>query len=190
VCQAALAAVATALSDPTFPAKFSSQILPLCFQFGSLLEAGASSGNCYPSGLTERSQLEAFMLAFDSNLKPMVGQQLTLEDGGSNVADLRTLLGSAARGECDAGVRQGAFGYLVTAPNAARPNESTLEDGLGQSLPLSALAGANGPITITCYPPQPDHSEARRSALDRDADGVTDVREIRAGSDPSDATSH
>jgi hypothetical protein len=190
VCQAALAAVASALSDPTFPAKFSSQILPLCFQFGSLLEGGAKGGNCYPSGLTERSQLEAFMLAFDSNLKPMVGQQLTLEDGRGDSADLRTLLGSAARGDCDAGVRQGALGYLVTAANAARPNQSTLEDGLGRQLSLNALNSTDGPVTITCYPPNSDHSEARRSALDRDADGVTDLRELRAGTDPGDASSH
>jgi hypothetical protein len=189
-CQAALTAVATELGDVNFPKEFTSQILPFCFQFGSLLENGASGGNCYPSGLTERSELQAFMLAFDSNLKPMVGQQLTLSDGRSDSADLRALLASAAHGDCDAGVRQAALGYLVTAPNASSPAQSSLEDGLGRTVALSSLKRSNGPVTITCYPPQPDHSEARRAALDRDADGVTDLREIQQGTDPNDANSH
>jgi hypothetical protein len=189
-CEEALAAVATALGDANFPTEFTSQILPFCFQFGSLLENGASSGNCYPSGLTERSELEAFMLAFDSNLKPMVGQQVTLSDGRSDSADLRALLAAAAHGDCDAGVRQAALGYFVAAPNASNPAQSSLEDGLGRTLTLAALKRSNGPVTLTCYPPQPDHSEARRSALDRDADGVADLREIQAGTDPSDANSH
>jgi hypothetical protein len=189
-CEAALAAVAEALGDPSFPEAFVTKLLPFCFQFGSLLENGASDGNCYPQGLTERNQVEAFMLAFDSNMKPMVGQQLTLEDGRTNSPDLRALLAAAARGDCDAGVRQGSTGYLVTGPNGSAPPQSTLEDGVGQHVALRTLARRNGPVTVTCYPPHPDRAEARRSALDRDADGVTDRAEFEHGTDPGNANSH
>jgi len=189
-CQAALAVVAAALGDPSFPELFVSQIYPLCFQFGSVLENGASTGNCYPEGLTQRNQMEAFMLAFDSNLKPMVGQQLTLEDGRADSPELRALLAAAARGDCDAGVRQAATGYLVSTPNASSPPQSTLEDGLGRHVTLRTLARHNGPVTLTCYPPHPDHAEARRSALDRDADGKTDLYELVHGTNPGDAHSH
>jgi hypothetical protein len=165
-------------------------VLPLCFQFGSVLEQGSEQGVCFPQGMTERIQMESFMLAFDSNLKPMVGQQLTLANPRAPDGFLTELLRAASRGHCDLGVRQRAAGYLVIAPNPAQPGQSVLLDGFGRSFPLERLSRQNGPATFTCYPPQPDRSEARRSTLDRDADGVSDVLELEHDTDPRDPSSH
>ena len=55
------------------------------------------------AGETIRNQLTAFLLAFDSNLAPIVGQQITLTSTNAAVAGPRiNLLESrAAAGECD-----------------------------------------------------------------------------------------
>lgn len=188
-CQEALAAVAEVLGDPGFPERFPSELLPFCFQLGSLLEGGERGGVCFPEGLVQREQMESFMLAFDSNLKPMVGQQLTV-DRSSDPNSVRPLFAAAKRGDCDLAVRQGDAGYLITAPDAVHPERSQVLDGFGRSFALSALTRVPGPVTLTCYPPQPGKAEARRSALDRDADGVTDRLERRNGTDPADSASH
>jgi hypothetical protein len=131
-----------------------------------MLEGGSPDGVCAPSGLRERSDMESFMLAFDSNLKPMVGQQLTLHGSGGNAAFLRQLLRSAQLGQCDLALRQGNQGYLLTLPDADRDGLSVLQRANGRSTTLGALRRNAAPITLTCYPPFPDQAEARRSAFD------------------------
>jgi hypothetical protein len=166
-CRAALVDVAAALGQPDLPRIFANGILPLCFQLGSMLEAGSEQGVCYPSGLRERAQMESFMLAFDSNLKPMVGQQLTVAPGASSGPALRTLLASASRGHCDVALRQANRGYLMTRPEPDAPERSRLRARDGDSLALRDLSRRDGPITFTCYPPQANQAEARRSAFSR-----------------------
>jgi DNA-binding beta-propeller fold protein YncE len=165
-CQQVLQALGAAVDQPEFPATFVKQILPACFQFGSMLEGGSPDGVCAPSGLRERSDMESFMLAFDSNLKPMVGQQLTLHGSAGNAAFLRQLLHSAQLGQCDLALRQGNQGYLVTLPDADRSERSGLQRANGRSTTLGTLRRDADPITLTCYPPAPDQAEARRSAFD------------------------
>ena len=130
-------------------------------------EAGSEQGVCYPSGLRERAQMESFMLAFDSNLKPMVGQQRTVAPGATADPALRTLLASAKRGHCDIALRQANRGYLVTRPDPGAPDRSRLRTRDGDSLALGDLSRRNGPVTFTCYPPQAHQAEARRSAFSR-----------------------
>ena len=189
-CQEALALAGSVLGDPNFSNTFTTQILPLCFQFGSVLEQGSEHGVCFPEGLAERLQMESFMLAFDSNLRPMVGQQLTLDNPRASDTFLTALVRSAARGDCDLGLRQRQTGYLVVSPNAAQPGKSVLLDGYGRSSRLERLSSSDGPVTFTCYPPQPNRAEARRSSLDRDADGVSDALELAHHTDPRDPASH
>jgi len=52
---------------------------------------------------TEQRNLEQFMLAFDSNLAPIVGQQITLTNGNAGVAGPRIdlLIARAAANECE-----------------------------------------------------------------------------------------
>jgi len=165
-CQAALAFIADQLGDPNFPAVFESQIRFACFQLGSTLEGGSADGVCYPHGQTERSQMEAFMMAFDTNLKPIVGQQVTLLSSPS-AADLEMLgllLSGAERGECDLVAFQKDTGFVVTGPNPEQPSASLLVRGSKKPIALSKLTKPGAaPITLTCYPPQPGRAEAFRA---------------------------
>jgi hypothetical protein len=170
-CKTALALLAEERGEPAFADRFKTQILPLCFQLGSALEGGIEHGACYPEGLRERAELESFMLAFDSNLKPMVGQQVTWTGGDGGRAELSALLRAAASGHCDAALRQDNRGFLLTAPNGSAPERSVLTSRNGEQSRLGSLvanhAARRAPITVTCYPPQPGQAEARRSAFDR-----------------------
>jgi hypothetical protein len=153
--------------DDILPGSFAAGILQVCYQLGSSLEQGAPDGVCYPNGLRERAQMEAFVLAFDTNLDPMVGQQLTLEPSALADVALSELLGVASRGDCDLALRQQNRGYLVTEPRPAAPESTRLESRAGDSLALEDLSERSGAITFTCYPPRPDRAEARREAFGR-----------------------
>jgi hypothetical protein len=160
-CQAALEAVAEALQDPEFPRKFEQQIRPACFQLGSTLEGGDEDGVCAPAGLRERSQVEAFMMAFDTNLKPMVGQQVTVRRGSTSDPLFRDMVRVSARGDCDIVAFQGDRGFVMTSPEPSRPDESELKDLRGRARTLrSLLVPRQKALTLTCYPPQPGRAEA------------------------------
>jgi hypothetical protein len=121
-----------------------------------------------------RRQIEAFMLAFDSNLAPIVGQQATLTDGaGPEVAARIELLEARAKaGECDLVVhgrgREGAVGYLYNPATSLfipdRGGRRPVPDG---ALRARAKEGA---LTFTAVPP----GNGRRIGIDRDLDGVLD----------------
>ncbi len=146
-----------------------------------------------------RRNMEAFMLAYDSNLAPIVGQQITRTstNGGGTVdcqnnptVDCRiTLLEQRAdAGECNvvakaliAGVPRG-WVYV---------GGGTFFSDRGSDLPLSdaalrALAATSGQeVTYTCTPP----GTGERIGIDQDDDGFADADERDAGSDPADAAS-
>jgi hypothetical protein len=166
-CQAALAAAGAELGLDVLPQIFAENIEPLCFQLGSMAEGGSPDGVCYPAGLHERAQLESFMLAFDTNLKPMVGQQLTLASAHGEDARLAPLLAAAAAGDCDLALSQHGRGYLITQPDSAQPEQSRLEDRRGQQLRLGELLERGGAATLTCHPPAVNLGEARRAAFGR-----------------------
>jgi hypothetical protein len=165
-CQLALALYAQQLDDPNFPDVFLQQILPACFQLGSMLEGGGEEGICAPRGLKERSNMEAFVMAFDTNLKPMVGQQVTLTENSSPADEemLEVLLTGAARGDCDLVAFQCNTGYVVTQPNPANPKQSSMIRTKGKAVRLGKhWAPGQAPLTLTCYPPQPGRAEAFRA---------------------------
>jgi len=124
------------------------------------------------AGALERRRVEAFILAADSNLAPIVGQQVTLTNNNSAVASPRIdlLLARAALGECE----------LVASGHIAQAGKSWLYDGQAfvpdraNESPLSAaalraLAALPGrEITYTCVP----IGSGLRVGLDRDLDGV------------------
>ncbi len=167
-CEQALVALAGPLGDANFPLTFRTRVLPGCLQLGSTLEGGHPDGDCFPDGLRERAELESFVLAFDSNLKPMVGQQVTVgrRSRAKSAVFLHTLLGAAARGHCDAAARAEDRGYLVTTPDGGSPESSVLVDRRGKKSRLGELLERRAPVTLTCYPPQPGRAEARRAAFD------------------------
>ncbi|MEC4090391.1 hypothetical protein [Pseudoalteromonas rubra] len=167
-------AVTASLVCPNPP---SAEMMPLCFQLGSTLEYGEKDGVCYPSGLLEREAGEAFMMAFDTNLKPMVGRQLTLTSAPSEtlLADFKAMTAAAAEGHCDLAGNNGFGGYVMTVAAAEAPLESIVETDVGTALTVSQLLANRVPATFVCYPPKPNQDEARRSVLDRDSDGIANA---------------
>ena len=121
-----------------------------------------------------RRQIEAFMLAFDSNLAPIVGQQATLAawSGADVQARVDLLEARAAAGECDLVVhgrwRDDVVGFLYD-PAGGRfiPDRARLRPQADGA--LRALA-RDGELTFTAVPP----GSGRRIGIDRDLNGVLD----------------
>jgi len=122
----------------------------------------------------QRHQVEAFMLAFDSNVAPIVGQQVTVaaNTGGDAAARVDLLEARAAAGECDLVVHAffgtRVFGFLYE-PSTGMFLPDTRHGVKLTDRALRALR-RTGPLTFTAVPPQ----SGRRIALDRDLDGVLD----------------
>jgi YVTN family beta-propeller protein len=157
--------------------------------------AGFPIGNAggFPNGTAgdpQRRQVEAFMLAFDSDLAPIVGQQVTLGSAspGSVGTRIGLLIARAAANECDvvvkgtlAGEQRGWVRLASGAFQGDRNTDATLTDA--QVRAHAATAGQER--TYTCVP----RGSGIRAGIDRDLDGFYDRTEIDAGSDPADPSS-
>jgi DNA-binding beta-propeller fold protein YncE len=138
----------------------------------------------------QQRQLEQFVLAFDSNLAPIVGQQITLAPASADAVATRIglLIQRAVLGECDVvvkGVLNGeARGGFLTASG-----DFQLDRAADPPIPDATLRfqaqTAGQELTYTCVPP----GSGRRIGVDRDEDGFFDRDELDAGTDPSDAAS-
>ena len=159
----------------------------IVFNQSDLNPTGIPAG---PAGDPLRRRLETFMMAFDSNLAPIVGQQVTRTGTNAGVANPRIdlLVARANAGECD----------LVVKGRLASVDRGAVYIGGGEFLTdrvadppitdaaLRALANTSGQeITYTCVPP----GSGVRLGIDRDDDGFADRDEIEAGSDPADPAS-
>jgi len=156
----------------------------------SELATGVGNGGIpvSPAGEVMRRQLEAFVLAFPSNLAPIVGQQITLSPGGPAAAGARVdlLRQRADAGECEliaktaaAGVETG-YAYVGAGRFASdRRAAPTVTDAS-----LRELATCQ-PVTYTCVP----RGSGERIGVDRDGDGAWDGDERAAGTDPADPSS-
>jgi DNA-binding beta-propeller fold protein YncE len=120
-------------------------------------------------GIHERSALEAFVFAMDSNFQPIVGQQVTLTatNGAAAGARIDLLLARAGQDECEviAINSKTGEGYLYSGGVFLRDksNQPTLTPAQ-----LRSLAAPDTAITYTCVP----KGNGRRLALDRDLNGV------------------
>ena len=136
-----------------------------------------------------RRDVENFLLAFDSNMAPIVGQQVTLDRQSRAAEEARVdlLLQRAAAGECEvvASTRfagqERSFLYLA-ASGGFRANEQ-LVPLLPE--PLLRLAARLEPVTYTAVPV----GSGQRIGLDADLDGCYDLTEERAGFDPRNSAS-
>jgi len=152
----------------------------------------------FNGGDPQRRDVEQAVLAFDTDLAPVVGQQVTLDD--TNLAQVagrlalleqragatfvsKTLGGTTT--ECDLV----AHGYWVNGHRSAlyEPSTDTYITDLAteSAIPASELrtiAQVPGQATtFTCVPP----GSGLRIALDRDQDGVFNRDEFLAGTDPA-----
>ncbi len=147
-----------------------------------------SSGNL--GGFTsdaQRRQMEQFVLAFDSNLAPIVGQQITITSTNAAVVGPRIdlLVARAAAGECELVVKGTVSGEqrgLVRLASGQMRSDRASEPLVGEGTVRALAATAGQELTYTCVPP----GSGQRVGVDRDQDGFFDQDEIDAGSDPAD----
>ena len=126
-------------------------------------------------GDLKRQQVDAYVMAFDSNLAPIVGQQVTIHSQNAAAANPRIdlLLQRSDVGECDvvakALVYGEEYGFLYVGANQFLASK----DSVG-TIPRSSLAqvaaGSNGSVTFTAVPP----GTGVRIGIDRDLDGQLD----------------
>ena len=127
------------------------------------------------AGALERRRVESFLLAFDSNLAPIVGQQVTLSATSSDATQARLdlMIQRAEAGECELVAKSGGGntqrGYLYLGGGKFLSDTRVHPSVTDQILRASAkLPG--GELTFTCVPV----GSGRRIAVDRDGDGVLD----------------
>jgi len=160
------------------------------FHSGAVFVQSPSNPGGFPAGAAGdpmRRNMEAFMMAFDSNLAPIVGQQITRTATNGATADPRiTLLEQrAGAGECDL-VAKGAQSGEMRGAFYVGANQFITDRGGDPALGDAALrARANTPgqeVTFTCVPP----GSGLRIGIDEDGDGAADGDERDAGTDPAD----
>jgi len=155
------------------------------------------SGTGFNGGDTQRRDVEQFVLGFDTDFAPVVGQQVTLTSTSPGTVGTRisllitragtnfTLKGTAGAKECDLVVKGNvageARGWVLQGSNfrSDRASEALLTDA--QLRALAATAGQE--LTYTCVPP----GSGTRAGIDRDLDGFYDRTELDAGTDPANA---
>jgi DNA-binding beta-propeller fold protein YncE len=144
-----------------------------------------------PAGVVLRRQVEAFVLAFDSNMYPIVGQQVTLTASNAALAGPRIdlLIARAGAGECDLVVKGQArgreSGFLYSGAGTFLGDRRATRPISDARLRLTPVLPGGGELTYTCVPP----GSGARIAIDRDGDGHLDGDEADAGSDPADPAS-
>ena len=116
-----------------------------------------------PQGILQRRQLESFLLVFDSNLAPIVGQQTTLSKNNATVVGPRIdlLIAEAEAHDCDLVARNRFGGYLYVGNGNFKT--AGHDAALISDAKLRAKASVHdGEITYTCVPP----GSGQRIALD------------------------
>ena len=134
-----------------------------------------------PAGDLVRRDLESFMFEFDSNLKPMVGQQATLTSTSGVDVDARIddMLDQADAGNCDVVVkgarrRRASRLRLRRAPATSRPTAPpTAPSPTPRCAAMRRSPGQE--MTFTAVPP----GDGNRIGVDRDEDGFRDARRDR-----------
>ncbi|HUQ04741.1 MAG TPA: hypothetical protein VM261_19705 [Kofleriaceae bacterium] len=143
-------------------------------------------------GFALRKAIVAFMIAFDTNLAPVVGQQITLTKTSATAVNPRIdlLVARATAGECDLVAKAATgwspdVGYVLTA-GQFQPNVSFLPSLTDLSLRALVNNGFYPSVTYTCVPT----GSGARIGIDRDNDGYVDGDELLWGTNPTNPDSH
>jgi hypothetical protein len=163
------------------------------FHSGAVFNQSANNPGGFlpgPAGDPMRRNMDAFMMAFDSNLAPIVGQQITRTASNGATVDPRiTLLEQRAdAGECDL-VAKGAVGSEMRGSLYVGAGQFITDRGgdfLLSDSTLRARANTAGQeLTFTCVPP----GSGIRIAIDEDGDSAADGDERDASTDPANPAS-
>jgi hypothetical protein len=131
----------------------------------------------------QREQVVDFMYAFDTNLAPIVGQQVTIgaATGQASLDRLELLVQRAAltgaAAECDLvakGVLEGQPRGALMQSNQRFKTDRAGQAGVGLDQLLELASEPGQEITFTCVPP----GAGTRMAIDRDRDGILDGDEV------------
>jgi hypothetical protein len=134
---------------------------------------------------TQRRQIEQYLFAFESNLKPVVGQQITVSEInlGRTADRVDLLIERASAGDANLvahGVIDGeARGFLMDRSGAFRSDRSN-EPPLTRAELLQLVDLPGHFLTFTAVPP----GSGLRMALDRDLNGIFNGDESRPDPDP------
>ncbi|MCY1018737.1 YncE family protein [Pyxidicoccus sp. MSG2] len=168
--------------------------IPTLFRFGSDFDLALTNPVGIPhtpEGFTAKKNMEQYMLVFESNLAPIVGQQVTLTSGNVSVTSPRIDLmrQRADASECEL-VAKGRvagqdMGFLYVGSGKFKGNRQAWPLVSDSDLRLGVVLG-NGALTYTCVPP----GSGARIGLDRDLDGSLDGDEQAAGTDAANPLSH
>ena len=132
----------------------------------------------------QRVQVEQFLMAFPSDMNPVVGQQVTVAPGAASRTDIsgrvnllvqRALVSTPVR-ECEvvakAVIQSRSMGWVMNSSQQFVPDDTAAPAVSLQTL-LNQAAGAQSPITFTCVPP----GNGTRIGVDRDSDNILDRNE-------------
>ncbi|NUP10872.1 MAG: beta-propeller fold lactonase family protein [Polyangiaceae bacterium] len=134
----------------------------------------------FPAGAAgdpERRKVESFLLAFDTNHKPIVGQQYTLDkhNGAVAIPRIGLLVDRAEAGDCELvakgrlGGRNRERGYLYLGSGYFQRDRSSAPP-ISYAALVSKVDHNRESLTFTCAP----LGTGERIGIDRDADGVLD----------------
>ena len=153
------------------------------------------AGAPVPEGFTLRHNIDDFILSYDSNEAPIVGQQVTLTNATRATATPRIdLLKARATASADHAAECDlvANGKLFGVPAGFYWNGTGWLANTSRLPPLQdavvrALVGTvTDALQFSCVP----LGSGLRVGIDRDGDGWGDGDEIFSGTNPADANSH
>jgi DNA-binding beta-propeller fold protein YncE len=170
--------------DGAIPTIFN--FISITTDFGGFNQSPAIPGGFLPgpAGELQKRQVEDFILAFDNNLAPIVGQQTTLTptNGAAVGARIDLLIDRARAGECDlvvkSGGNHGEKGYLYDVASGLFRGNRSHDAPLSDADLRQRAAQKDGELTYTCTPP----GSGARIGIDRDEDGILDGDEEDAES--------
>ncbi len=166
---------------------------PTLFRFISLFDQNPTNPlgiPVTPEGDQLKRDMEQYMLAFDTNLAPIVGQQVTLtaHNYPSAAPRIHLLKNRAEAGDCELVAKGNVWhfeaGFLYLGGGRFKSDRQALPSVSDEALRAAVIAG-DGVLTYTCTP----LGSGRRIGIDRDLDGALDGDEQAVGSNPANPSS-
>lgn len=149
-----------------------------------------SAANFSVAGAQLRYALTDYIMAFDTNLFPVVGQEITWTPANAQTVAARIALleAQATAGNCDLVVHGTFLGadHGATFSGGTWTADVSLLPALTDAQIEASAAAAGATLTFLAVPP----GEGWRVGVDRDGDGYVDGDELAKHTDPCNRRSH